>query len=561
MRELPYGDKRYHEEWIAAKLGSAWSCQGDCAIDAREGGMKRVKSAVEWACALASLAAIIATGAVDAASPADTLVITDRGRIEGRIEQGLVTFKGIRYATPPIGALRWREPQPLARWTGTQPAQAFGPSCVQDPSLAIDAGLGDPRPISEDCLFLNVWTPRTGANAKLPVMVWIHGGAFVLGSGSLPIFSGAPLAQRGVVVVTINYRLGALGYFAHPALTQGNAAAAVNFGLFDQIAALQWVKSNIAAFGGDASNITIFGESAGAESVLALLASPLARGLFGKAIAQSPYGIPSHTLASAQEIAANAATALKLNGANATAAELRRIPADAFVGLTGTDLSLAPSLVVGDPALPEPILTAFQRGGEAKVPLIIGSNSDEGSIAAAFGINPATIIERLGAARILVDWLYPSNISDAQLGREVVRDLIFTTFARRIAYLHSARAPTWRYYFSYAPRGLRARRPGVPHGGEIVFTMGTLDLCQCVDAPIDARDRDVARRVSTLWSNFARSGTPSVGTAAAWPIDSRGQAKLLEFSDTDVIRVDFMKERLDVFIATLNALGQFTTPR
>jgi para-nitrobenzyl esterase len=494
------------------------------------------------------------------AAPGDPVVATDRGQLQGRIEQGLATFKGIRYAAPPVGDLRWREPQPPAHWNGAQPAQAFGASCPQNPNLSIEAGIGDPRPMAEDCLFLNVWTPRANANARLPVMVWIHGGAFVLGSTNQPIYDGAPLAQRGVVVVTLNYRLGALGFFAHPALAAGRANAPVNFGLFDQIAALRWVRNNIRAFGGDPANVTLFGESAGAESVLALYASPLARGLFAKGIAQSPYGIPSHPLASAQQIAANVATSFNLNGANATAAELRAIPADALASLRGTDLSLAPSLTIGDAALPELILTAFQRGAEAKAPLIIGSNSDEGSIAAAFGIDPAKLVQRLGAARLLVDWLYPSNLSDAQLGREVVRDLVFTTFVRRIAWLHSARAPTWRYYFSYVPVGLRGRLPGVPHGGEIAFTMDTVDVCRCLGTITDT-DRNVARRVSSYWISFARANVPMATGGVGWPLDGRNESKLLEFGEREQVRVNFMQERLETFIAMLNLIAALVAPQ
>ena len=514
---------------------------------------------------LASLVTALA-GAQAAPAPrvpgeADGVVATDRGRVQGQVEQGLVIFKGLRYAAPPVGDLRWREPQPVAPWRGTHPALAVGKSCVQDPRGSIEEGAGDPRPMGEDCLFLNVWTPRTGADARLPVMVWIHGGALVIGAGGLPIYDGAPLAQRGAVVVTINYRLGALGFFAHPALADGKPNAPVNFGLLDQIAALKWVRRNIAAFGGDPANVTIFGESAGGQSVLALFASPLAQGLFGKGIAQSPYGIPSHPLAKAQETAATIATALHLNGASATAAELRNIPAEAFAELKGTGLSLAPSFVIGDRALPEPILEVFRKGGEAKVPLVIGNNSDEGSIAAAFGLDPAAIVERLGAARIFVKWLYPGDRSDEQLGRETVRDLVFTTFVRRIAYLHSARAPTWRYYFSYVPSGARTLLQGVPHGGEIAFTMGTLDVCRCMRAPVSNRDRDVSRRVATHWVDFARTGTPVPAVASAWPQDGRRDAKLLEFGEAEDVHLDFMKERLDVFIVTLNVLSRFTSSR
>ena len=499
--------------------------------------------------------------AAEPAPPTELRVTTEAGAVQGQREAGVTSFKGLPYAAPPVGELRWRAPQPAASWQDTRAAQARGNSCIQKPALSIDSDGGDPRPMGEDCLTLNVWTPRTAAVAKLPVMVWIHGGALIFGAGGLPVYDGAALAQRGAVVVTVNYRLGAFGFFAHPAIVPPGSGNPMNFGLLDQIAALQWVQRNIAAFGGDPGNVTIFGQSAGAESVLALLTSPLATGLFHKAIAQSPYGIPSHTAATARETGIKVATALKLNGAAASAAELRSVPAEAFEVLSGNDLSLTPVFIVGDAALPQPILSVFQQGREATVPLIIGNTSDDGSIAVAMGMDPAAIVKRLGAARVAVKSLYPKVSSDEQLGRETVRDLAFTAFARRLAYLHSARAPTWRYYYGYVPSGLRSRQSGVPHGGEVALTMGTLDRCQCLGAPVTDADRAASGRVSQHWFDFARSGTPVPQDADAWPRDGQRNAKLLEFGDTDAVRTDFMKPRLNAFIGTLNVIGLFTGAR
>ena len=204
----------------------------------------------------------------------DTVVRTDSGSVDGQAQSGLLVFKGLRYAAAPVGELRWRAPQPVPPWPGTQAARAAGAACIQKSELSIAAGAGDPRPINEDCLFLNVWTPRASPAARLPVMVWIHGGALIMGSGGLPIYDGAAFAQRGAVVVTLNYRMGALGFFAHPGLGKADPGTPVNFGLLDQIAALRWVQRNIAAFGGDPGIVTIYGQTAGAVSVLALFTSP-----------------------------------------------------------------------------------------------------------------------------------------------------------------------------------------------------------------------------------------------------------------------------------------------
>jgi len=493
---------------------------------------------------------------LDLAATPEPEVGVEGGRIVGRLDGQLATFQGIRYAAPPVGDLRWRAPQPVAPWQGIQPALKPGAACIQKPEMSMDNGGGDVRPIAEDCLFLNVWTPAADAGAKLPVMVWIHGGALVFGSGGTPIYSGAPLATRGAVVVTINYRLGALGFFAHPSVVERGGD--VNFGLLDQIAALGWVRRNIASFGGDPGNVTIFGQSAGAESVLALFVSPLARGLFQKGIAQSPYGIPSHSLAKARATAANVATGLKLDGAKASAADLRAVPADAFATVVDPGASLAPSFVVGDRALPQPILASFQKGTEAQVPLIVGNTSDDGSVAVAFGMDSAALMKKLGAARIALKSLYPKELTDAQLGRQTARDVAFTAFARRLAYLHSARAPTWRYYYAYVGEGVRGKQPGVPHGADIPYTMGTATGCACLGAPATAQDRAAAERTSRLWFDFAASGTPVPRDADAWPRDGQRDARVLEFGETDAVRADFMKRRLNTFIGVLNLAGMLS---
>ena len=496
-----------------------------------------------------------------ASSPAGmpVRVTLEGGIAEGVVAAGVGVFRGLPYAAAPVADLRWRAPAPAQPWDGVRPATRFGPACPQDRSMSIDQA-GDPGPTAEDCLYLNVWSAPGEPTARRPVLVWIHGGAFAIGAGSQRLYDGAALARRGAVVVTFNYRLGALGFFSHPALAREQADAPVNFGLLDQIAALRWVKANIAAFGGDAGNVTIFGESAGAQSVLALFVSPLARGLFERGIAQSAYGIPSHPRAKAQAAGIGLASAAGLGGADATLEQLRAISADRLTALAKGPLSLSPSLVVGDAALPEPIVKAFQRGREAKLPLIVGSNSDEASVAVALRVDPGALIRKLGAARVAIQPLYPGQRDETALGREVVTDVVFAAYARRIAYLHAPRAPTWRYHYSRVADGQRADLPsGVPHGGEIAAVFDLGDGCACLGAPLTEGDRTASRRIADYWVAFARAGVPAAADAPAWPPDGRRRAETLEFgADGIVPHTDFQRRRLDTFIGALNVIGLFS---
>ena len=476
-------------------------------------------------------------------APPTVLLDTPLGPVQGALENEVAVFRGLPYAQPPTGALRWREPQAVLPWTQARDATINQPACPQKRGLSLEGG-GDPGRLDEDCLYLNVFAPPADGIAVRPVMVWIHGGALIFGAGSLPIYDASALARRGAVVVTLNYRLGPLGFFAHPALEAEAPNGAVNFGLLDQIAALQWVRQNIAAYGGDAGNVTIFGQSAGAQSVLALMASPLAKGLFHKAVAQSAYGLPSHTRAKAVATGVAIASATGLGGAGASAAALRQVPAERLAALEGQGLSLAPGFVVGDAAVPQPLLQAFQRGSQAAVPLVIGSNSDDASVALAFGIQPAALVAKLGGAKTLVRRLYPGVKNDAELGRQVARDAVFTAFARRIAYLHVQRAPTWRYYFNHG------RAPGAGHGAEVPYVTGTVALCQCLGAPPSAADKAVQQRMGDRWVAFARTGKPDIGVV--WTADDRVRGNVLEIGQDDIPRPGFMSARINTIITGLN---------
>ncbi|HEY0065442.1 MAG TPA: carboxylesterase/lipase family protein [Telluria sp.] len=485
-----------------------------------------------------------------------TLITTTSGPVQGALRDGIAVFQGLPFVAPPVGRLRWQAPQAPPAWTTVRAATAPGASCYQKPGLSLEGG-GDPGRLDEDCLYLNVFSKNTDAKAKLPVMVWIHGGALIFGAGSLPLYDGSALARRGAVVVTMNYRLGPLGFFAHPALERQRPDGSVNFGLLDQIAALQWVQRNIAAFGGDPARVTLFGQSAGAQSVLALMASPLSKNLFSAAIAQSPYGVPSSTRAKAVTTGSAIASALGLPGAKASVAQLNAVPADRLAALNGKGLSLAPGFVVGDAAVPLPILQAFQQGREARVSLIIGSNSNDASVALAFGVDPAALVQQLGKARVLVKPLYPGVREDRQLGLEVARDVIFSAFARRIAYLHSRNSPTWRYYFSHGATD-KPNADGVGHGGEVPFVMGTTVLCDCLGGKINNADLAVEKRMGDRWFQFAATGKPD--DAVTWEPDTRLRPMTLDIGSEDTLRPTFMRARLNAFISGLNIAGARSAP-
>ncbi len=316
------------------------------------------------------LATALACGSALAAD----VVRIDSGGLSGVAADDVVSFKGIPFAAPPVGDLRWRPPAPPAPWPGVRAATAYGAVCMQ--KISADNGLG-PGPASEDCLTLNVFTPVGKTGPALPVMVWIHGGGLVNGSGTAALYDGSALARQGVVVVTINYRLGRFGFFAHPALTaEQRGAALANYGLMDQIAALKWVRRNIARFGGDPGNVTIFGESAGGLSVNRLMMMRQARGLFHKAIVESGAGRErGETLARAEQ--AGAAFAAKLGVTAPDPAKLRAIPADAIVAAGDLDLIKGEAPILDGVLLTENPSAAFAAGRVARVPYLIGSNSLE----------------------------------------------------------------------------------------------------------------------------------------------------------------------------------------
>lgn len=484
------------------------------------------------------------------------LAETAQGKLRGVVQDDILIWRGIPYAAPPTGELRWRAPQPVMPWSDIRDANTFSCASWQDIEYCKELGGGDPGAFSEDCLYLNVWSPGV-RQQRLPVMVWLHGGGFTIGAGSLPPYDGVALAKRDVVVVTVNYRLGHLGFFAHPALDDEAGEKINNFALLDQIAALRWVQMNIAAFGGDPENVTLFGESAGARSVLSLLASPLGKGLFHKAIIQSGYTLPDTPRETALENGVALAEHFGLH--QATAEQLRAIPPEAFWPLTAP-LKIAPTPVSGDAVLPEPMLDVFLAARHHPVPIMIGSNSDEASVMAVFGVDLAGQIakirreQRLGLG--IIKLLYPGVKGDEELGRQVCRDMAFTALGYVVMQAQQrVGEPCWRYWFDYVAESEHETYPnGAWHGNEVPYVFDTLMLAEPSRNYVNGNDRAFAAQVADYWVNFARHASRTCDTLdgpVRWPACVQGRDRLLRMGlhKHAGFRVEnrFMRARLALF--------------
>ncbi len=468
------------------------------------------------------------------------------GPVRGLEEEGVAVYRGIPYAAPPVGDLRWREPHPVAAWTRPRDAFAFSRTCMQ---------VGDPiagsvlEPMSEDCLYLNVWTPVTRGNAPLPVMVWIHGGGNRNGSASAAPYSGAALARKGVVVISVNYRLGALGFLAHPELTRESGhGASGNYGLMDIIAALKWVRTNAPAFGGDPANVTMFGQSAGAWNISNLQVSPLARGLYRRAIAMSggdfapadtPHGIP--LLPEAEQAGTRLATRL---GADSLA-KLRTIPASAIVEASKswpafTDRSNVPGVVDGYVLTADPY-RLYASGAAAPGDLLAGYTSEEGATISGLPVTAAAYQARIrktyGAYAERVLALYPAR-SEAEANRSHQRvtgeegiKWPVATWAR----LHAGtrRGNVFLYRFSHRP-GLGPFN-GIPsHGTDMWYVFDFPERVRRYGSqwPWDAyRDIAMIDDIQNYWVNFARTGNPNGAGLPQWPEFSRA-AGVMELGKT-----------------------------
>lgn len=518
---------------------------------------------------LLALLLISALPSMAAAQPwrakAPVVVVAD-GALRGVAANGVDSFKAIPYAAPPVGPLRWRAPQPMKPWTGVRDAARFGRSCMQAP-MPFDSAPA-PRPFNEDCLTLNVWTPKDRAG-PLPVMVWIHGGGFTNGGSGAAVFNGANLARQGVVVVTLNYRLGRFGFFAHPALTAERDAAwpdepLGNYGLADQIAALQWVRRNIAAFGGDAGNVTLFGQSSGGASVAALMTVPAARGLFHKAIIQSAGGrqpLPALSGPSLDGGPSMEEIGARFAGRAHTPRALRALRAGRVLGgrnmFSNGERKTAVNLMIDGQLLIEDPLAVFERGEQAPVPLMIGANSDEYGDLPGIGLASLLAIGQFGdTTSALWAAYHPAGRPD-QINH-FISDLVVVEPARHMA-IGAARgpAPVFVYRFGYVATAARRGGHGAAHASELPFIF---DNPQALDSPSRA-DREMARRISAAWVRFARTGNPGGEGAWAWPAwDNRRRATLVIDAKGPLLRSDPDGGRLDM-IASLYPLQGWAWPR
>ncbi len=492
--------------------------------------MKRLASILAVAALLGALA--------PAATAAPLLTRVAQGELLAKREGTVAAYLGVPFAAPPVGPLRWRPPQPAAPWPGLRKAQAFGDSCAQE---ATPAGFRSwsheympQNASSEDCLFLNIWTAaRPGA--RRPVLVWIHGGGFTAGSGEVPIYDGRALAARGVVVVTINYRLGVFGFLAHPALTAeagASGGAPGNWGLQDQVAALQWVRANIAAFGGDPGQVTIAGQSAGSMAVQMLLVSPAAKGLFRRAISESglPSAAPPATLATAEQ----AGLAFQQSLGAGSLADLRALPTAAFLTPAARAAPFRP--IVDGVLLPDAPAALAERGAFHDVPVLVGQVANEISPLSgetsldAAGFQAFRTREFDGSADAFARF-YPAQTDAERLAmawrmqQDLGRVGLYLWAKTRAAH---GTAPIYPYYYDHTEPGPEAARWRSFHSAEIPYVFQT--FAASPERGFTVADQAISRDMSTRWLNFVRTGDPN-GGGGDWPRFDPARPRIMGLGD------------------------------
>ncbi len=482
-----------------------------------------------------------------ARAPGSTVSV-ETGLVEGSQDDDMYVFKGIPFAAPPDGALRWRPPQPPEKWQGVKSAETFGSICPQASSPGMDGALLET--MSEDCLTLNIWTPNLNEQGGLPVMVWIHGGGHLAGASSLPVYDGTALATQGIVLVSINYRLNIFGYFAHPKMSEAQADEILgNYGLMDQVAALEWIQRNISQFGGDPNNVTIFGESAGAGAVNYLLAATNTEGLFHRAISQSTaVGLRVDPMLTRQSGGALAverqgeifATFLGVDKEDDVIASMRAASMNEILDALDPRLQQRP--LVDGKMLTDRLGILFLGGRHHKIPYIVGTNSWEASLGVSIGggFSPEVRARSMTAE---LKQTYYGDLDETGAIHQWFGDSILLAPSRFLAgQMADTGTPTYMYHLSYLTKSLRGKQPGVAHGDDIPYIFQTLDAAFEV---VSDRDREISRQISAYWVQFAKTGDPNGQGMNRWPTYSLGADALLDLGDDFVEREDFLKDRLD----------------
>ena len=505
---------------------------------------------------LASLCVAFAVAAGTAHGSTETLpqIRIHTGALQGTTDatSGVVAYKGIPYAKPPVGDLRWRPPVPAPAWDGVRDAREFGHACLQPPPQPASLYYDGTASTSEDCLTLNVWAQA--AARRLPVMVWIHGGSLVGGSSSEPMYDGVKIARQGVVFVSINYRLGLLGYLAHPALSaESPQHLSGNYGLLDQIEALRWVRDNIAAFGGDPKRVTIAGESAGGLSVIALLASPVARGLFVGAISESGY-MPSYRALHEESFGLPSAeaggTALATAAGVSTAAELRAADLAALFQ-AGLKTGWAPEPVIDAVVLKRQFAETFARGEQAKVPVLAGFN--EGEIRSLPFLMPkapdspsayvADVKRRFGAKASDFLTVYPGSDPKADVMASI-RDGLYGFAAQYLVRQQAAAGqPAYLYFFRHSTPAERDRDLAAFHASELPYVFGQVGPNAALGPnwprpPVTSAESQLSEAMMSYWTSFVRDGVPKAPGNPPWPRFTAQQHAYLDLDERPIAARD-----------------------
>ena len=482
----------------------------------------------------ASMLFVIGVGIAQQTGP----VKVESGLLQGTSEDGVTVYRGVPFASPPVGDLRWRAPRPPATWEGVRKADKFAPNPVQEMRSAFGPWTAEYQPqgaVSEDCLYLNIWTAAKSSEEKRPVMVYIPGGAFTGGSGNVPVYNGANLAKRGLVVVTINYRVGVLGFLALAELTkESEHHSSGNYGLLDQVAALEWIKRNIAVFGGDPARVTIMGQSAGAASVHYLTASPLAKGLFIRAIAQSgSYAQlgPGETLASAEQTGARFANA---RGA-ASLAALRAISASDLMVPTKEEFHFLP--IVDGWFLPKSVEETFAAGEQSDVATLTGWVADEGSFNDNYGKIPVEEIrkqarQQAGAQADRILQLYPTSTQTeaAESQKAFARDMsMVSMYLWATKREKTGKTNVYTYLFTHPQPGATKGRYEVFHSSELPYVFDNLNQSP---RPWAVEDEKIAETLSSYWTNFIATGDPNGKGLPEWPAFRVTAAETMGLGDT-----------------------------